>query len=92
MLPYSKRVIRRCQISGCHGGEGVRVPGTRKSRLRDTSRIDYARSAANINCRLRSKGVSSHTAIKTKTPFKEMRHKNGALERWKARLVAQGFL
>ena len=42
-------------------GESV-VPETWKSRLRDSSRIDYARSAASINGRLRPEGSPNHSA------------------------------
>ena len=38
------------------------VPGARKSRLRDSSRIDYSRSTASLNGQLRSEWGSNYTA------------------------------
>ena len=46
------------------------VPGTRKSRLRDSGRIHYARSSASINGQLRSERVSSYIANVTEACYK----------------------
>ena len=48
-----------------------KVPGSWKSRLRNSSRIDYSRSAASINGRFRPEGCSSHTANVTEACDKD---------------------